>query len=213
MQKESWKSVQQRHGQTQHPLTDVNDRICNRRSPAPSPTDGHHQDEGENFHLRRRSRLCNDSSLRRAVPPRRMARRGQPESLRSGGASKSRWLAHGCGWARERARGSSARPRVTSGGSWAAPELLGAPAANPSSPGAAAGSRRLCWSDNPHPSAGSRDPLGPGCCTATSNPPHAQTHTHTHTQTRRHKHTQPRTRTNPLGRRSPRSPQQWARLQ
>lgn len=82
LQKESWKSVQQRHGQTQHPLTDVNDRICNRRSPAPSPTDGHHQDEGENFHLRRRSRLCNDSSLRRAVPPRRMARRGQPESLR-----------------------------------------------------------------------------------------------------------------------------------
>lgn len=82
---------------------------------------------------------------------------------------------------------SSAKPRVTSGGSWAAPELLGAPAPNPSSPGAAAGSRRLCWSDNPHPSAGSRDPLGPGCCTATSNPHHA--HAHTHADTRTHKHT------------------------
>lgn len=80
----------------------------------------------------------------------------------------------------------SAKPRVTSGGSWAAPELLGAPAANPSSPGAAAGSRRLCWSDNPHPSAGSRDPLGPGCCTATSNPRHAHAHTHTHTQAHEH---------------------------
>lgn len=109
---------------------------------------------------------------------------------------------------------SSAKPRVTSRGSWAAPELLGAPAANPSSPGAAAGSRRLCWSDNPHPSAGSRDPLGPAA--ARQLPTHSRhtlTHTQTHTHTHRQTRTRQQTRTNPPGRRSPRSPQQIARLQ
>lgn len=100
----------------------------------------------------------------------------------------------------------SARARVTSEDSRAA-ELLGEPAANPSSPGAAAGSSRLCRSDHPHPSAGSREPLGPGCCTATSNPHRADTQTHTSTRARTH------TRTNPLGQRSPGSPQQGARLQ
>lgn len=84
--------------------------------------------------------------------------------------------------------------------------MLGAPAANPSSPGASAGSSRCCRSDNPHPSAGSRDPLGPGCCTATSNPRHAHARTHTRAQTRTQKHTH-------KPRRSPGSPQQRARPQ
>lgn len=82
----------------------------------------------------------------------------------------------------------SARARVTSEDSRAA-ELLGEPAANPSSPGAAAGSSRLCRSDHPHPSAGSREPLGPGCCTATSNPHRADTQAHTSTRARTHTHT------------------------
>lgn len=86
----------------------------------------------------------------------------------------------------------SARARVTSEDSRAA-ELLGEPAANPSSPGAAAGSSRLCRSDHPHPSTGSREPLGPGCCTATSNPHRADTQAHTSTRARTHTHTHERT--------------------
>lgn len=82
----------------------------------------------------------------------------------------------------------SARARVTSEDSKAA-ELLGEPAANPSSPGAAAGSSRLCRSDHPHPSAGSREPLGPGGCTATSNPHRADTQIHTSTRARTHART------------------------
>lgn len=109
---------------------------------------------------------------------------------------------------------SSPKARVTSRGSWAAPQSLGAPAANPSSPGAAAGSRRLCWSDNPHPSAGCGDPLGPAA--ARQLPAHGRhtlTHTDTHTHAPADTHTRQQTRTNPPGRSSPRSPQQRARLQ
>lgn len=104
---------------------------------------------------------------------------------------------------------SSPKARVTSRGSWAAPQSLGAPAANPSSPGAAAGSRRLCWSDNPHPSAGCGDPLGPAA--ARQLPAHGRhtlTHTDTHTHAPADTHTREQTRTNPPG--QPEQPQEPA---
>lgn len=78
--------------------------------------------------------------------------------------------------------------------------MLGAPAANPSSP--SAGSRRLCWSDNPHPQP------GPGIRSVPAAARQLPTHT-THTLAHTHTHTH----TNPLGQGSARSPQQIARLE
>lgn len=120
--------------------------------------------------------------------------------------------------------------RTAAAGRGSEPE---APRRDPASLRGAPGQRQSCWElrQQIHPareprraadaSAGQTIPIlppGPGIrsvpAAARQLPTHpTHRHTHTHTQTRRHKHTQPRTRTNPLGRRSPRSPQQWARLQ
>lgn len=93
-------------------------------------------------------RLCTNRSLRRTVPPRRIARRRKPKSLEGPPPEERvnpggwRTAAAGQGASRGlRAPLSRAKPRVTSGGSWAAPELLGAPAANPSKPGRRRGQR------------------------------------------------------------------------
>lgn len=96
------------------PLTDVNDRVCNRGSPGSRPADGHHQEQRENFHLPRARWRA------RAVRGHKSAL--NPGGLRAAGGQRA------AGLERPSPR---PKPRVTSGRSLAS--LLVRPA-NPSSP-------------------------------------------------------------------------------